>query len=286
MRESNEHWAAARRAGVILLALAAAGPLGATDMKLIEVWDASNESSSDQFDHAAWQEILDAYLRVREQDANRFDYQALKASAEDSRKLSEYLERLQAVDPREYSRAEQKAYWINFYNALTVQTVLEEYPVNSIRNISRSLFGVGGLIPLGPWGDERATVAGVAITLDNIENGIMRPIYQDARVHYALNCASVGCPDLAPQAYTAANMEQLLEAGARNYVNDPRGVDFVDEDFIVLSSIYDWYLADYGGTEESVMEHLARYADAPLKERLAEFAGAVEYDYNWDLNAP
>lgn len=256
------------------------------DPILIPAWDASDESNSTEIDHGAWQEILDGYLSIGASGINRVDYASLKASEADNARLSDYLAHLQGLDPRQYSRLEQKAYWINFYNALTVRVVVDAYPVDSIREISESLLAVGGLIPIGPWGDIRANVAGLDLTLDDIEHGILRPIYRDNRIHYAVNCASIGCPNLLPTAFTAENMELQLEAGARDYVNHPRGVDFVDEDFIVISSIYDWWVADYGGSEDGVMDHLVRYADEELAENLRNFAGAVEYDYDWNLNQP
>ena len=167
--------------------------------KLIPAWDASDESSVDHIDHDSWQNLLDRYLRVHSSGINRFDYAGLKASAKDTAGLADYLANLQKLDPREYSRAEQKAYWINFYNALTVQVVLEAYPVESIRDISDSF--LGGLMFSGPWEDVVAQVAGLDLTLDNIEHSILRPIYRDNRIHYGVNCASLGCPNLLPTAF-------------------------------------------------------------------------------------
>ena len=162
--------------------------------------------------------------------------------------------------------------------------VVEAYPVDSIRDISNRV--LGSLIPVGPWGDVRAQVAGLDLTLDNIEHGILRPIYRDNRIHYAVNCASLGCPNLLATAFTAANMETLLEAGARGYVNHARGVDVVDDDFIVISSIYNWFVEDFGNSEQGVIEHLVRYADEGLAQRLRNFEGTVDYEYDWSLNRP
>ena len=252
--------------------------------KLIPAWDASDEANAERIDHGSWQNLLDRYLRVHNSGINRFDYAALKASDKDTAGLADYLAHLQKLDPRDYSRAEQKAYWINFYNALTVQVVLEAYPVDSIRDISDSFFS--GLISSGPWDDVIAHVAGLDLSLDDIEHGILRPIYRDNRIHYGANCASLGCPNLLPTAFTAANTETLLDSGAREYVNHPRGVDFVDDDSIVISSIYDWYVEDFGGTEEGAIKHLIQYADQELAERLRGFEGTVEYEYDWGLNQP
>ena len=254
------------------------------ESKLIPFWDASDESNTSTIDHSAWQEILDAYLRSHSSGINRFDYAGLKGNMEDRTRLDGYLSDLQELDPRKYSRREQKAYWFNFYNALTVQVVVEAYPVDSIKKISKS--PLGRLISVGPWGDVRAKVHGQDLTLDNIEHGVLRPIYRDARIHYGVNCASLGCPNLLETAFTAANTEALLDAAARAYVNHPRGVDFVDDDFIVISSIYTWFSEDFGDTEENVLKHLARYADEELAERLKNFEGAIDYEYDWDLNQP
>jgi len=268
---------AASLLGVAVLA-AACGPPQA---ERISGWDASDESNVERIVHGPWQDILDGYVDPDSSGVNLLDYAALAADPADATTLAGYLEYLEGIDPRDYSRAEQMAYWINFYNALTVKIVLDAYPVDSIKEIHE------GVVPLtGPWRDVHANVAGQDLTLDQMEHGILRPIWQDRRIHYAVNCAAYGCPHLIETAFTATNTESLLEAGARAYVNSPRGVDVVDDDFIVLSSIYDWYIEDFGGTEESVIEHLIDYADGELAAFLGGFEGAIEYDYDWNLNQP
>ena len=280
-RLGRGHRIAAILMGAVLIANAAnAQP----KPKLIPAWDASDETNVERIDHGSWQNLLDRYLHAHSSGINRFDYAGLKASAKDTVGLADYLAHLQKLDPREYSRAEQKAYWINLYNALTVRVVLEAYPVDSIRDISDSF--LGGLMFSGPWEDVVAQVAGLDLTLDNIEHGILRPIYRDNRIHYGVNCASLGCPNLLPTAFTAANTETLLDTGAREYVNHQRGVDFVDDDFIVISSIYEWFVEDFDGSEEGAIKHLIQHADQELAERLRNFEGSVDYDYDWGLNQP
>ena len=261
--------------------LVASAANAAREPKLIPFWNISDEANADAIDHGPWQALLTAYVVKHPSGINRFDYAALKADTDDMAKLNAYQETVQAIDPRTYALSEQQAYWINFYNALTIKVVTDAYPVDSIRDIHE-----GWLPYTGPWDDVHATIAGQDLTLNDIEHGILRPIWQDGRIHYAVNCASLGCPNLATEAYTAANTEALLEAGAREYVNHPRGVDFVDEDFVVLSSIYDWWVADFGGTEESVLAHLVEYADPELAAELRDFVGAMDFEYDWDLNQP
>ena len=255
--------------------------LAAPSSTLLAFWNTSDETNTATIEHRAWQDLLTTYLSAHPSGVNRFDYAALKASAEDRAKLADYLAHLQAHDPRAYARAEQKAYWINFYNALTVQVVVNAYPVDSIRDIHESW------LPLsGPWDDVYAQVAGQELTLNHIEHGILRPIWRDNRIHYAVNCASYGCPNLLETVFTAANTEALLDTCARAYVNHPRGVDFVDDDFLVISSLYDWYVEDFGGNQTSVLAHLIQYAEAGLAARLKDFAGSVDYEYDWNLNQP
>ena len=263
--------------GAMVIAVAC----GAPEPKEIAGWDVSDETSIATIDHNAWQEILDGYVRTDDSGVNLFDYAAISSSTGDTAKLTDYLDHLQGLDPSVYSRGQQMAFWINLYNATTIQVVLSEYPVDTIRDIHE------GVIPnTGPWGDVHANVNGRDLTLDDIEHGILRPLWRDKRIHYAANCAAYGCPHLLATAFTAANTEALLEQGARDYVNNARGVDFVDDDFIVISSIYDWYAEDFGNTEESVVAHLAEYADEDLAARLEGFEGSIDYEYDWSLNEP
>ena len=265
-------------AGLVSAAIVAAA-CGPPAVERIALFDASDETSDARIDHGDWQEILDRYVAADSDGVNLVDYDGLAASAGDRAKLAGYLDRLQRIDPRDHSRAEQLAYWINFYNALTLQVVLDAYPVETIRDVHE------GVVPYtGPWGDPHARVAGRQLSLDDIEHGVLRPIWRDARIHYAVNCAAYGCPHLLETAFTAENAGTLLEAGARAYVNSPRGVNVVSDGSIVLSSIYEWYSEDFGGTEEAVLAHLIEYADDPLAVRLEGFRGAVDYDYDWSLN--
>lgn len=122
--------------------------------------------------------------------------------------------------------------------------------------------------------------------MNNIEHDILRPIWNDNRIHYAVNCASLGCPNLASQAYTAANMERLLEKSATDYVNHPRGVQFQINGKLLVSSIYCWYNVDFGSTNDNVITHLRKYAKPELANRLRGYKGSIAHHYNWDLNKP
>ena len=246
--------------------------------ELSQFWDASDETRRATISHREWQELLDAYLTSHPSGINRFDYGSLHANPKHRAQLASYVLRLAEIDPRTYARAEQMAYWINLYNALTVFVIVRRYPVDSIKDISSGLFS------FGPWEMEVITVQGQPLTLDDIEHRILRPIWRDPRIHYGVNCASLGCPNLALEAYRSDNLERLLEQGARDYVNHPRGVT-VQEDGLLISSIYEWFKEDFGGTDEGVFAHLKRYAAPELAKALDGY-DQFDHDYDWSLNRP
>jgi hypothetical protein len=242
------------------------------------IWNVSDESSTETIDHRDWQQLLGAYLVTDTVDGiYRFGYASMTAG--DRTRLKTYIEQLAAIDPRTISRAEQRAYWINLYNALTIEIVLQYYPVDSIRDIE------GGLLGSGPWKKQLVKVAGQPLTLNDIEHRILRPIWRDPRTHYAVNCASLGCPNLAAEAYTAANMGRLLDEAARAYINHPRGVS-LDNGRLKVSSIYNWFDVDFGKSDAAVLEHMAEYAELELARQLGDYDGRIRYDYDWRLNAP
>ena len=197
----------------------------------------------------------------------------------DCEALGRDLARLARTPISTYSRAEQFAFWVDLYNELTVELVLDHYPVVSIRDIAIS----PGLFSSGPWGKKLIAIGGEGLSLDDVEHRILRPIWRDPRIHYAVNCAALGCPNLQPEAFTAANTVALLDKAARDYVNHPRGVSAAGGR-LAVSSIYVWYEADFGGTDRGVIEHLRRYARPPSAAALAGIHHIAEDRYDWRLN--
>jgi len=251
---------------------------------LLQEWQASDESSVIVVDHSLWQQVLDQYVVERNQQTY-VQYALLKQAqskeVDDSAQplmLDRYLEYLATVNPLTLSRQEQQAYWINLYNAATVQLIVQRYPVTSITKLGKGLFS------FGPWNDNIITVNQQKISLNDIEHGILRPIYDDPRIHYAVNCASFSCPNLLSTAFTGVNAEVLLEKGARDYINHTRAVSVKDGE-LVLSKIYDWYQGDFGGSEEGVISHIKQYANSGLLEQLNTVnANKIRYAYDWTLN--
>lgn len=262
--------------GLVLMSVGKAG-LFTPDIEPWDMWIIAEQTNTATIDHAGWQQILNLYLVAETQDGiNRFDYAGITKA--DRVRLDEYINGLAAIDPRDYKRTEQLAYWINLYNALTVQVVLDHYPVNSIRSI------MGGMLSPGPWDEQLITVAGQPLTLNDIEHRILRPIWLDPRIHYAVNCASLGCPNLAADAYTAAKADAMLDEAARDFINHPRGVSF-DDGVLVLSSIYDWYGDDFGPDEQALLGHLRKFAQPELEMQLSGYTGKIKYAYDWQLNS-
>jgi len=259
----------------ILLLLAGAATHAAPDADLWPFWDASDESATTRVDHRPWQRLLDHYLVVAEAPPTLFRYEAVTADDRDA--LDDYLASLAAIDPRTLTRAEQLPYWINVYNALAVQVVLNHPEEDSIRDMGDGLFRPG------PWNDELLRIAGQGLTLNDIEHRILRPIWQDHHIHYVVNCASIGCPSLAARAYTRENTRELMEQGERRYLNDARGLAFLPDGSLRLSSIFNWYRADFGDDRGALLGYLAGER-ADLAARLESYNGTIEYHYDWSLN--
>jgi hypothetical protein len=241
-------------------------------------WERHETSNVVRVDHSPWNRFLEAYL-VTDHPSGISLVRYSAVSGADRQALDGYLSTLQKTTVTALDRAEQKAFWINLYNALTVRLILAHYPVKSIRDIDIS----PGWFQNGPWDARVARIEGREITLNDIEHRILRPIWIDPRVHYAVNCASLGCPNLQAVAFTSKNTEELLEEAARQYVNHPRGADIRGEN-LILSSIFDWFQADFGNSEKGVLSHLKRYAEPSLKLQLESFDGSIRYEYDWRLN--
>ncbi len=257
-------------ASVERLALPAATPL--PDTALTRTAPPPGET----VDHSDWSTLLGRYVAPDAQGVNRVAYGQVTQS--DRARLDRYLAELQAVKPDRLTRDQQLAYWINLYNALTVDLILENYPVASIRDINDGAFS------FGPWDRPLAQVDGQILTLNDIEHRIIRPTFNEPRIHYALNCAAVGCPNLMDRAWQAETLERDLAAAEVAYVNDPRGVRFDDRDRLILSKIYIWFREDFGPNEKAVVASLESAAAPGLRERLRAASRVSAYDYDWALN--
>ncbi len=229
-------------------------------------------------DHSTWDCLLARYLVSDSTGVNRLRYS--RVTAQDRNGLKSYLRYLQSIDTRTLNRHEQLAFWFNLYNARTVDIVLDNFPIRSIRQVKTKFTDF-----VGPFDDPGAVnVLGKPLSLNDIESGIIRPVWKDPRIHYALNCASYGCPNLAPRAWTAANLDSQLNGAAYEYINSNRAIRRGVLG-VKVSKIFKWYKADFGGNDEAVLNHLRQYANTTTQQKLSGQRNIRGYFYNWSLNA-
>lgn len=240
-------------------------------------WERNDPNSRESIDNTLWDNLLSRHVRTSDQGVNLVDYHGF--STGDRTMLADYITILSGVPISQFNRDQQLAYWVNLYNALTVRVVLDHYPVESIRDIDIS----PGLFATGPWDKKLISIEGENLTLNDIEHRIMRPIWRDPRIHYVVNCASIGCPNLRDRAYSGTEIDTALDRAATAYVNDPRGVSVVDGK-VSVSKIYDWFIEDFGGSEGMVLRHLQRYAAPELAARLEAIGKLSDVHYDWSIN--
>lgn len=226
---------------------------------------------------ATYSAILERRITRGAGGLNLFDYAGAKAAGE-GRAIKAYTDYLASQNPDTFSEADQIAYWANLYNALTVNLILDNYPVKSIRKIKAGAFS------LGPWKRDEVTVNGKVLSLNDIEHEILRKRYPNpAMVHYMVNCASIGCPNLGSKLWVGATLDADRAAAARDFINSPRGVE-INGDKLKASSIYDWFKDDFGGSKSENLKHFRQFAGPELLAALDAGAKINGYGYNWDLN--
>lgn len=236
----------------------------------------ADNASSVTIDNTIWNTFLDRYLTLNANGVMLVDYGAV--SGDDKAALKNYVAALETIDPTTLSSDEQLAYWLNFYNALTADVILDNYPLESIRDIKDGPFDVKG-----PWNNKRVTVNGQELSLDDIEHNIIRPIYAEPRIHYGVNCASIGCPNLRKTAYVGTTLNADLTSAARAFINNPRGVN-VEKDRVTASKIYAWFKEDFGADEAEILNHIRQYAEPSLAAQLEGRTRINRYEYDWALN--
>jgi len=233
--------------------------------------DASMMKSETASVNAPYNDFLAKYVE-RQNGINLVAYD--KVTDADEAKLEAYIDTLSNTDISGFSDAEIMAYWFNLYNAKTVDVILDNYPVSSIRKIGFT----------GPWGKKLLTVNGEKLSLNNIEHDIVREDYDEPRVHFAFNCASIGCPDLKLTAWEAETLEEDLTQASIDFVASPRGITVDQDGDITASSIFKWYRKDFGKNEAELAQYLSQFATGAKKTALENATKIDDYDYDWSLN--
>lgn len=231
-------------------------------------------------DHALLTEILTAHVK-----GGRVDYAGLKSDT----RLPRYLAQLAATDPAALgSEEEQLAFWLNAYNAFTLQLVVERQPASSITEIGSGGLVLGSLLKTTAWDIRFAEVGGKKYTLNEIEHDIVRRRFKDSRAHFALNCASASCPVLRPEAYRAGQLNAQLEEQARQFLgSDARNRFDLATKTASLSSIFSWYARDFGRDERAVLLEVARHAPDDVRRSIEADPAAWKITYlayDWSLN--
>ncbi len=208
---------------------------------------------------ALWDSLLQKHVNTE----GRVNYKSFQA---DQPVLDSFLVLMSAHPPLpEWTREEQMAYWINAYNAFTIDLILDNYPVSSIMRLD------GGKT----WDVRRIKIGSKKYSLNQIENDILRPQFKDPRIHFAINCAARSCPPLLNRAYTAGQLDSLLDERTRAFVNDP-AYNTVRPGSAKISRIFEWYAVDFG----NVVRFLNRYSDKKINA-----SAVVQYqEYDWGLN--
>ena len=218
-------------------------------------------------DHSPWDMLLRRYVdqdgRVAYRDWQTH-YRAL---------FTEYLRTLEQVQTDGMSEAEEKAFWINAYNAVILQGVFTGYTAESL--LSRKRFFSWYALP----------VAGKKRTPDEIEHQILRKKFSDPRIHFTIVCASTSCPKLRPEAYVAERLDQQLDDATRGFIRDPRRNRFENR-AVAVSQIFQWFAQDFVAHSGSVPAFLLRFVGEEKKAILESLTGELQYlEYDWTLNA-
>jgi hypothetical protein len=218
------------------------------------------------FDHGGFDALLRAHVRD-----GRVDYAAFAGS----RAFAGYRERLAAADPAGLADRERLAFWINAYNAWTIELIVAHDERRSIRNLDE------------PWKQRRFRSSGRLYSLDQVEHEVIRREWREPRIHFALVCAAVGCPPLRAEAYTGAKLEAQLEDQARRFFIASPASNRVDvaSGTLHLSPLLDWYADDFGG-RSALPGYLARYWPAGHeRELLLSGRAKIAFtEYDWTLN--
>ncbi|MDM3869810.1 DUF547 domain-containing protein [Porticoccus sp. W117] len=237
-------------------------------------WATSNEQSAATIDHSRWNRLLNKYVVANHPSKiNRFRYGDV--SGADKKALGKYISQLTAIDPRQYRKPEQKAYWINLYNALVVQQILANYPIASIADMQSA----------SQWDKKRIVVQGQKLSLNDIEHQILRPLWRDHRIHFALVDGSLGAPNLQPRAYTGRTVRAMLKQAGREFLNHPRGLK-LEKGKMQASRVFADHSSDFAQNQAGLLKLFAYYVDDRKALYLLGFQGEIEYQQDLALNAP
>lgn len=212
-----------------------------------------------QPDYKPWDIFLKKYVSA----AGEVDYKSIKANKKELDGIIKTFSTTAAMST--WNKNDQLAFWINVYNAFTIDLIVNNYPIKSIQNLD------GGK----PWDVKRITIAGKKYSLNNIENDIIRPQFKDARIHFAVNCGAKSCPPLLNGAFFGKSLDAQLDAVTKKFINNPK-YQSIAASKLTLSKIFDWYVTDFGDK----IAFLNKYSTIKVNKN----SSVVFKDYDWTLN--
>lgn len=233
-------------------------------------------SEKELFSHEDYNQLLEKYVKD-----GLVQYRGLK---KDESVLNKYLARVGAMNPACLNQNQQIAFYINAYNAYTLKVILENYPLTSIRKIS------------GVWSNKRYLIHGKKVSLEYIEHEILRKQFNELRIHFALVCASKGCPYLRSEAYVGSRLSEQLDDNARVFFKDKLrgvkaesrdGVFFGTNHYLHVTKIFNWFKKDFVRDGNTVLGYVEKYAPEDVKKFIAKHRSelSIKYlDYDWSLN--
>ncbi|MEM9821757.1 MAG: DUF547 domain-containing protein [Bacteroidota bacterium] len=230
-------------------------------------WQQLSRVERPLLDHDLWDQLLQSYVDLE----GNVDYEGMR---DNQGQLKDYLQQLSTSPPgNNWSEADALAYWINAYNAFTVQLILDHYPLASIKDISAGLPMINS-----PWDIKFFQIEGIDFDLNTIEHAILRKQFSEPRIHFAINCASFSCPRLRNEAYTADRLEAQLKDQTLYFLNNS-DKNLIGTNQVQLSQIFNWFTGDFT-QDRSLIEYLKTHTSIPIQEK----AKISFLEYQWQLN--
>jgi len=249
-----------------------AGPTVSLGRKVLE----ADRVAVGKIDHSEWNTLLTKYV----DNKGNVDYAQWKLSAGDQKLLDSYIADLSGASfPADATRNQKLAFWINAYNAVTVKGILREYPTTSIRNHTAKLYGYN------IWKDLKLVVGDRSYSLEAIEHEVLRKM-GEPRIHFAIVCASIGCPQLLNEAYLPARIDEQMTRNATAFFADPAKFRADPQAGTVqVSPILSWFASDFGADDATRLKFIAPFVPASARALVASGRARLSYlDYDWGLN--
>jgi hypothetical protein len=224
--------------------------------------------ASEAVDNHIYAELLKKYVAH-----GKVDYRGFQS---EENRLDQYLGVLERIDPNALSREEQFAFYVNVYNAWTIKLILTRYPdIQSIKDI-------GGIFN-SPWKQKIVRLNGEVLALDDVEHNILRPLFKDPRIHFVINCASVSCPPLRSEPYSATRLQEQLNDATTSFINNPER-NRIEENILFVSKIFKWFPEDFN---EDVVGFVSSYARGDFRDGIEANQDRIKIkylEYDWSLN--